>query len=183
MKPDEVVSYLNEYLDTMTKIIMKYGGEVDKYIGDAIVAHSAFSIPNDSNLPEHTKNAIRAAVTMNQAMIPFNEARQSKGLGIVRMGVGINTGDIILGNMGSTERMDYTVIGDNMNLTARLCDNAGKDYKEENGNVTHLRNILITENTYEVVRDMAVVEDKVIHIKVKGKEKPVKVYQVYDVKG
>jgi len=177
------VAYLNEYLDTMTKIIMKFGGEVDKYIGDAIVAHFGLFDPNDANLPEHTRNAVRSAVAMNQAMIPFNETRQSKGLGVVRMGVGINTGDVHSGNMGSTERMDYTVIGDNMNLTARLCDNAGKDYKEENGNVTHLRNILITEATYEIVRDIVVVEDKVIHIRVKGKEKPVRIYQVYDVKG
>ncbi len=182
LTPEEVVTYLNEYLDLMTKVIMKFGGEVDKYIGDAIVAHFGIFDPLEANLVEHTKNAVRAAVAMNQAMIPFNEKRQSRGLGTVRMGVGINTGDVILGNMGSTERMDYTVIGDNMNLTARLCDNAGKDIKEDNGNVVHLRNIIITEPTYEMVKDIVVVEDKVVHIRVKGKEHPIKIYQVFDVR-
>lgn len=183
MKPDEVVSYLNEYLDVMTKIVLKYGGEVDKYIGDAILAQFGLFDPNLDNLPEHTKNCIRACVEMNQAMIQFNERQLERGRGLVRFGVGVNTGDIIVGNMGSTERMDYTIIGDNMNLTARICDHAGKDHKEENGNVVHLRNILITEPTYELVKDIAVVEDKIIHLKVKGKEKPIKVYQVYDVRG
>jgi len=183
MKPDEVVSYLNEYLDIMTKIVLKYGGEVDKYIGDAILAEYGLFDPNIENLQEHTKNCIRACVEMNQAMIQFNEKQIERGRNVVRFGVGINTGDIIVGNMGSTERMDYTIIGDNMNLTARICDHAGKDHKEDNGNIVHLRNILITEPTYELVKDIAVVEDKIVHIKVKGKEKPIKVYQVYDVRG
>ena len=183
MTPDEVVAYLNDYLDIMTKIILKFGGEVDKYIGDAILACFGIFDPVDANLREHTKNALRAAVAMDQAMIPFNEKQKAQGKGLVRMGVGMNTGDVILGNMGSTERMDYTIIGDNMNLTARLCDNAGKDYKMENGETVHLRNIIITEATYELVKDIAVVEDKVVHIRVKGKQHPIKIYQVYDVRG
>ena len=182
MKPDEVVKYLNEYLDIMSKVIIKHGGEIDKYIGDAIVAHFGLFDPDDKNIPEHAKNAIYAAVAMNKALDEFNKKRAAEGLYPVRMGIGLNTGDVILGNMGSTERMDYTVIGDPMNLTARLCDNAGKDFFEPNGNVIHLKNILISETTYELVRDLVVVDNKVVSLKVKGKEKPVKVYQVLDVK-
>lgn len=182
MTPHDVVTYLNEYLDIMTKVVLKYNGEVDKYVGDEIMAlYGAFE-QDDSNLAEHTRNAVRTAVEMNQALIPFNERRQEQGLVQIRAGIGINTGHVILGNMGSTERMDYTVIGDNVNLAARLCDNAGKDYREENGNVIHLRNILITEETYNMVKDIVVVDDKVIYIHVKGKEKPVKIFQVYDIR-
>jgi len=183
MRPDEVVSMLNEYLDIMSKIVIKHGGEIDKYIGDAILAHFGMFDPNDDKLAENAKTALRVVVEMNQALIPFNERRKSTGTIPLRFGVGIHTTDIIVGNIGSTERMDYTVIGDGMNLTARLCDNAGKDYKEDNGNVSHLRNILMTEATYELVKDIAIVDDKIIHIRVKGKEKPIKIYQAYDIRG
>jgi adenylate cyclase len=183
MQPDEVVSYLNEYLDIMSKVVIKHGGEIDKYMGDAILAHFGMFDPNEDRLADNAKIAVRVAVEMNQALIPFNEKRKANGLITIRFGVGIHTANIIVGNIGSTERMDYTVIGDGMNLTSRICGHAGKDYTEENGNVVHLRNILITESAYELVKDVAVVEDKIIHIKVKGKEKPVKIYQVYDVRG
>jgi class 3 adenylate cyclase len=182
MTPAEIVEYLNEYLDIMSKVVLKFGGEIDKYIGDAILAHFGLFDATEESLAEHTKNAVRATVAMNQALIPFNEKRQQQGRHPIRFGVGINTGEVTVGNIGSTERMDYTVIGDNMNLTARICDHAGKDFKEENGNVVHLRNILITESTYELVKDIVVVEDKFVHLKVKGKVKPVKVFQVYDVR-
>jgi class 3 adenylate cyclase len=182
MKPDEVVAYLNEYLDIMTKIVLKNGGDIDKYVGDEIMALYGVFDADEANLQKHSMNAIRTAVEMNHAMIQFNEKRASKGLNQIKMGIGINTSDVILGNMGSTERMDYTVIGDGVNLAARLCDNAGKDYKEENGNIVHLRNILFTETTYELIRDIVVVDEKTINIKVKGKEKPIKIYQAYDIK-
>lgn len=182
MQPDEVVQFLNEYLDDMTKVVLKYGGDIDKYVGDEIMALYGIFDDDEANLADYAKQAVRTAVGMNQALIAFDERQEARGRVQIRMGTGINTGDVILGNMGSTERMDYTVIGDNVNLAARLCDNAGKDYKEDNGNIVHLRNILITEDTYELVKDIVAVDDKVIFIRVKGKEKPIKIYQVYDVK-
>lgn len=183
MAPEEIVAYLNEYLDMMTKVVLEHGGEIDKYIGDAILAHFGLFETDPSKLAEHTRNAVRAAVAMNRAIVPFNEKRVAKGLNPVRFGVGINTGEVTVGNIGSTERMDYTVIGDNMNLTARICDHAGKEWKEPDGTVVRLRNILITESTYELVKDIAVVESRVIALTVKGKERPVRVYQLYDVRG
>lgn len=168
LEPHEVVSILNEYLTLMTDIVLKYKGVIDKYIGDAIMAVYGAPFPHEND-PEL---AVRTAVEMLKLLENWNKTRREKGLPVIQCGIGINTGRVISGNMGSEKRMDYTVIGDNVNLASRLCDTAGKK---------GLHYIIISESTYLFVKDI-VIAKKVDPIYVKGKEKPIQIYEVYDIK-
>ncbi len=168
MEPHEVVSLLNEYLSLMTDIVLKYKGVIDKYVGDEIMAVYGAPIKHDND-PEL---AVRTAVEQLEVLKKFNEKNRKEGKKEIQIGIGINTGLVISGNMGSEKHLDYTVIGDNVNLASRLCDTAGKK---------GLYNILITESTFKYVKDIIIYKE-VEPIKVKGKEKPVKVYEVHDIK-
>ena len=122
MSAQELTNFMNEYLTPMTDCILDREGTVDKYIGDAIMAF--WNAPLD--VPEHRKKAVSAALTMREAMISFNAAREEKAraAGIAyrpaAMGIGINIGPCSVGNMGSTRRFDYSVLGDAVNLASRL---------------------------------------------------------------
>lgn len=121
--PAEVLTILNEYLTRMTVIIDQYGGVVDKYIGDAIMA--LFGAPLD--LPDHGEKAVRCAIDMSVALQELNAEFKARGWPELNMGIGINTGNVVVGNMGSRDRLNYTVIGDNVNLASRL-ESITKDY-------------------------------------------------------
>lgn len=168
MTPEEVLSMLNSYLSLMTDIVLKHKGVIDKYVGDEIMAVYGAPITHGDD----ALNAVKTAVEQLKVLKDFNDQRKAEGQVEIRAGIGINTGDVISGNMGSEKRMDYTVIGDNVNLASRLCDTAGKK---------GLKHILIAESTYEEVKDQIIVNE-VEPIYVKGKEKPVKIYEVLDVK-
>jgi len=168
MEAHEVVAILNEYLTLMTDIVLKYNGVIDKYVGDEIMAVYGAPFPHEND-PEL---AVRTAVEMIKVLDKWNKEREAKGLIKIQAGIGINTGRVISGNMGSEKRLDYTVIGDNVNLASRLCDTAGKK---------GLHYIIITESTYQYVKDK-VIAKKVEPIYVKGKEKPIQIYEVYDIK-
>ncbi len=168
MEPHEIVSLLNEYLSLMTDIIIKNKGVIDKYVGDEIMAVFGAPIKHDND----AELAVRSAVENIAALNELNEKNKALGKREIRIGIGVNTGMVISGNMGSEKHMDYTVIGDNVNLASRLCDSAGK-----NG----LYNILITESTFQLVKDKIVYKE-VEPIMVKGKEKPIPIYEVYDMK-
>jgi adenylate cyclase len=114
--PGEVLDFLNEYFTAMTAVIDKYGGVVDKYIGDAIMA--LFGAP--LALPDHAGRAVACAVEMIAALEQSNVAFQARGWPLIAMGVGIHTGRVVVGNMGSKDRLNYTAIGDGVNLAARL---------------------------------------------------------------
>jgi len=122
MSAQELTNFMNEYLTPMTDCILDRDGTVDKYIGDAIMAF--WNAPLD--VPEHPKKAVSAALAMREAMISFNASREEKarGAGVphrqVAMGIGINIGPCSVGNMGSTRRFDYSVLGDAVNLASRL---------------------------------------------------------------
>jgi class 3 adenylate cyclase len=168
MTPHEVVAMLNEYLDKMTKIIIKYKGIVDKYVGDEIMAVWGTPVkrPNDVEL------CVRSAVEQMDALRELNVARVARGEKEIRVGVGMNTGEVISGAMGSELRIDYTVIGDNVNLAARLCDNANKK---------GLHEIICTESTYLHVKDIVIAKE-VEPIYVKGKEKPIRIFEIHGIK-
>jgi len=168
MEAYEVVSMLNEYLTLMTDIVLKYKGVIDKYVGDEIMAVYGAPFPHEND-PEL---AVRTAVEMLKVLEEWNNQRKEKGLIEISIGIGINTGRVIVGNMGSEKRMDYTVIGDNVILASRLCDTAGK---------RGLHYIIISESTYQYVKNI-VIAKKVEPIFVKGKEKPIQIYEIYDVK-
>lgn len=120
MSPEELVNLLNPYLERMTAIIHKHGGTVDKYEGDAIIAFFGEPIP----YRDHASRAARAAIEMRQALRQLNHTWQTHGIfhQTLEMGIGIHTGEVFVGLLGSRERITYTVIGDAVNLAARLQD-------------------------------------------------------------
>lgn len=158
--PAEVLSLLNEYLTRMTGIIDKYGGVVDKYIGDAIMA--LFGAPLD--LPEHAQKAVSCAIEMNTALSQLNLDFEKKGLPTLEMGIGINTGNVVVGNMGSRDRLNYTVIGDNVNLASRL-ESITKEYQVP---------IIVSEATR--LQSGQINFRKLGRINVKGKQDQVTIY-------
>jgi adenylate cyclase len=162
LEPEQVIQFLNEYLDVCTKAIFKFNGTLDKFIGDGVMAIFGAPVKSDN----HAEMAVRAALEMKK-MASVLEERLMEKLGFtVRFGIGINCGPAIVGNIGSEElRLDYTAIGDTVNLAARLESNAKPGQ------------ILISDNVYKRVGDRFEIES-MGEIKVKGKELPVTVYQV-----
>ena len=161
VKPEKLISILNEYFNLTVKSIFKFGGTLDKFIGDATMA--IFNAP--LSLDDHAFKTIMAALDMKTGSAEL-QARIFREYGItLEFGIGINTGNAIIGNIGTTFRMDYTAIGDTVNTAARLESNAKPG------------EILISAKTYEFVKDRinAVFYDEII---LKGKDQPFAVYKV-----
>ena len=163
LEPEEVVEFLNQYMTEMVKCVNKTGGIVDKFIGDAIMATWGALNP----LPNETQAAIDASLMMRDALIEFNKGRGGDKKPIIKIGCGINSGYVISGQIGSDERLEYTVIGDSVNLASRI----------ESLNKPFGTDILISQDSYENVKDIYKVE-KMPSIKVKGKEEPQVIYSV-----
>ncbi|RJR35378.1 MAG: CHASE2 domain-containing protein [Desulfobacteraceae bacterium] len=163
LTPEELVHLLNEYLTAMTNVVFKYDGTLDKYMGDAVMAF--YGAPLDQ--PDHPFRACHSALDMMEELKKLNEKWLKEGRPPLDIGIGINTGMMMVGNMGSDQRFDYTVMGDAVNLGSRL-EGANKNYQT---------NILISESTYERVKD-AFVCMELDSVRVKGKLKPVKIYQL-----
>jgi adenylate cyclase len=159
------VSMLNEYFTDMVEAIQGEGGMLDKFIGDAIMA--GFGVP--VSYEDDEDRAMRAAINMFQRLASLNKVRELRGDLPIEMGVGLNTDMVVSGNIGSPKRMDYTMIGDGVNLAARL-ESACKTYSAK---------ILISEYTYANLKGTYRVRevDKVV---VKGKTEPVSIYEVLD---
>jgi adenylate cyclase len=159
------VTLLNEYFSIMVNCISQEGGMLDKFIGDALMAEFGIPIPHGDD-PDR---AVRAAISMMTELILFNQQRQSRGQKPIHIGIGLNTDAIVSGNIGSPKRMDYTAIGDGVNLASRL-ESACKEYGAQ---------ILCSENTYKKLKGSyrAREIDRVI---VKGKTAPVGVYEILD---
>jgi adenylate cyclase len=163
MTPEDLVHLLNEYLTVMTEIVFKYDGTLDKYIGDALMA--IYGAPLDQD--DHAKRACESALDMMDGLKALNEKWIHEGKKPLDIGIGINTGMMMVGNMGSDQRFDYTVMGDAVNLGSRL-EGANKSYK------TH---ILISETTYAQIRDDFVCME-LDSVRVKGKNLPVKIFEL-----
>ncbi len=166
MSPDALVHILNVYLNRMTDIVFKHGGVLDKYIGDAVMAF--WNAPLDQ--PDHALRAVSTALEMRDALADLNA---SKAFGELEMhiGIGINTGDMVVGNVGGDARFDYTVIGDNVNLGSRL-EGLTKEYGIA---------FIVAESTKGELRD-AVVTRRLDKVAVKGKKEPVVIYEAMDLK-
>lgn len=163
LPPEEVVDFLNQYFTKMVDVVIKYEGTLDKFIGDAMLA--VFGAPI-SHLDD-ARRAVQVALEMREELRKFNQERQEKGKDPIKIGIAVHTGEVVAGNIGSEVRMEYTVIGDTVNLTSRL----EKLNKELN------TDFLISETTYKEVQDL--VEAKELPtVTVRGKEQAVKLYAV-----
>jgi len=163
LKPTELVSIINAYLTEMTDIVFKYDGIIDKYEGDALMAE--FGTP--VFFEDHAVKACFAALEMLRKLRSMNFSHYAKGISRLNCRIGINSGNMIVGNMGSKNVFDYTAMGDSVNLASRL-EGANKMYR------TH---IMISEDTYKLVKD-AVISRPLDLIRVKGRQKPVRVLEV-----
>jgi adenylate cyclase len=161
MEPQKVVELLNEYFTEMTDLIFENGGTLDKYLGDGIMALFGAPIAR----PDDTLRSAKTAVEMQRAMVRLNEEWQARGQPAMQAGIGINTGAVTAGNIGSTKRMDYTVIGDAVNLASRLCAKAAGGQ------------ILVSESSYRLLAGEMPAR-KLDPMLVKGKAAPVEVYEI-----
>ena len=173
MPPQELVNHLNLYLTAMTDSIMEYQGTLDKYVGDEIMCFWGAPVPQ----PNHAILACKSALRQMQRLAELNDGWPEERR--IRIGIGINSGIMTVGNMGSMGRMNYTLMGDNVNLGARL-EGTNKMYVRNPDD--HYSNIIISEYTYGLVRDNVVVRE-LDNIRVKGKAKPVIIYELIDVIG
>ena len=165
--PEGLVAVINDYLDRMSKIVLRNGGTIDKYMGDCIMAF--WNAPLDC--PNHAEMAVKTSIECAEETDRIKKEFKEKGLPDINIGSGVNTGTCIVGNMGSEMRLDYSVIGDAVNLAARL-EAATRNYKDENGKVTPT---LYSSYTQEQLVDIKSVE--VDKIKVKGKEELITIYK------
>jgi adenylate cyclase len=163
LSPTALVDVLNEYLSEMTDVIFKHWGTLDKYIGDAIMAFWGAPYPQD----DHALRACRAALEMQQALIRLQDRWQQEGRPHIEIGVGINTGAMVVGNMGSKTRFNFTIMGDNVNLASRL-EGTNKEFGTR---------LIISDSTCQAVRHELLVRELDL-IRVKGKVKPVKIFQL-----
>ncbi len=161
--PEMVVATLNEHLNMMVSVIFKYQGTLDKFVGDCVMAFWGAPLAQ----PNHAELACRAALEMIEGLEKLNQKWQSEGRPTLQVGVGVNTGEMLFGNIGSEQRMDFTVIGDSVNLGARL-ESATKELHAS---------IVISEATFQQVRDLAQARP-LGEISVKGKEQKIVVYEL-----
>ncbi|MBW2091790.1 MAG: adenylate/guanylate cyclase domain-containing protein [Deltaproteobacteria bacterium] len=170
MDPEALVQLLNEYLSAMTDLVFKYDGLLDKYEGDAVMA--IWGAPLD--LPDHPLKACRTSLDMLAELDRLRQkwAKDDPTIPRIDIRIGVNTGLMVVGNIGSETRFDYTVIGDEVNLGSRL-EGASKEYGT---------NIIISETTYEQVKDVMVCRELDL-VAVKGKTQPVRIYELIGENG
>lgn len=161
--PEEVVSMLNEYFQIMVSIINKNGGIVDKFIGDAIMA--VWGAPNGTE--RDPQNAVRACLEMRQALEELNKMREARGHVPLKIGIGLHRGEAISGTVGSSERMEYTVIGDTVNQASRI----------ESSTKAFGTDFLMSDSLADFVKDEFIVEEAG-KVEVKGKTEPLTLYKL-----
>ncbi|WP_414565278.1 MULTISPECIES: GAF domain-containing protein [unclassified Anabaena] len=160
----EVVSLLNQYFETMVEAVFNYEGTLDKFIGDALMAVFGAPLPLTEN---HAWRAVQSALDMRQRLDEFNQRRIIQAQPQIRIGIGISSGEVVSGNIGSHKRMDYTVIGDGVNLSSRL-EGVTKEYGCD---------IILSEFTYQLCSDR-IWARQLDKIRVKGKHQAVNIYEL-----
>jgi adenylate cyclase len=163
MTPEGLVKFLNEYLTKMTDLVFKYDGLLDKYMGDAIMA--IWGAPLDQ--PDHVRRACLTALDMVEELHRLQKKWSTEGLPFLNIGIGVNAGPMVVGNMGSDRRFDYTVMGDSVNLGSRL----------EGLNKTYGTNVIASEMTFDRVKEEFLARELDL-VRVKGKDQPVKIYEL-----
>ena len=165
--PEGLVAVINDYLNRMSKIVLKNGGTIDKYMGDCIMAFWNAPLDCSNHAEMAVKTGIECAIETQKLKKEFRE----KGLPDINIGSGVNTGTCIVGNMGSENRLDYSVIGDAVNLAARL-EAATRNYKDDDGNVAPL---IYSSYTKEQLKEVK--SEELDRIFVKGKKELVTIYK------
>lgn len=163
LEPEEVVEFLNQYMTRMVNCVNNTNGVVDKYIGDAVMAVWGAPVTHGND----SENAVNGALMMRRELIEFNKGRGGDKKPIIKIGCGLNTGPVLAGQIGSDERMEYTVIGDTVNLASRI----------ESLNKPFGTDILVSTDTYEEIKNIFRLEP-MQKIKVKGKSEPQQIYAV-----
>jgi class 3 adenylate cyclase len=161
LTPEQVVSLLNEFYTTAIETTFRYDGTLDKFLGDAVMCVFGAPIAH----PDHTARAVKTAIDMRTALTALSKARSMRGLDPFEVGIGVALGEVVAGTVGTEERMEYTVIGDSVNVAARLQGHAKAG------------SILLSRRTYEAVHDLVEALSRG-PLKVKGKEEEVEVYEV-----
>ncbi len=164
VEPEEMVDLLNEFLSSMTEIVFEHGGTLDKYVGDALMVFFGDPVPFD----DHAERAVRMAFAMQARLGEMRRQLLDQAREPISAGVGISTGFVTVGNIGSSSRMDYTVIGNHVNLASRLAD------------LAEAGEILIGERTMAAVRDLVEAEE-VDQVELKGVHRPVRYSRVLRV--
>ncbi|HIL71706.1 MAG TPA: adenylate/guanylate cyclase domain-containing protein, partial [Verrucomicrobia bacterium] len=165
LHPEQVVSLLNNYLGVMTDVIIKYEGTIDEFIGDAILV--VFGAPIWKS--NHAERAVACALEMQNAMEEVNRRNFELGFPEVEMGIGINTGEVVVGNIGSEKRAKYGVVGREVNMASRI-----ETY-------TVGGQILISESVYNKIESMATINQEMV-VEPKGAKKPITIYDVVEMK-
>ena len=161
--PEQVVGQLNEYFSRMVRVLFEHHGTLDKFVGDMVMG--LFGAPLDD--PEHAEHAVQAALAMTTGLDELNREWAAAGRPQLDIGIGISTGDMVAGNIGSEAIMSYTVIGDTVNLGARL-ESLNKDYGTR---------IIISEATQAALKGRYDIRP-LGEVTVKGKSKPVGIFEV-----
>ncbi|MFB3923452.1 MAG: CHASE2 domain-containing protein [Terriglobia bacterium] len=163
MSPAALVDLLNEHLSEMTEIIFQYWGTLDKYIGDSIMAFWGAPYPQT----DHPERACKAGIAMLQALEVLRARWKAQGKPMMNIGIGINTGPMLVGNMGSKRRFNFTIMGDNVNLASRL-EGLNKEFGTR---------LIISESTYQAVQDKFLARELDL-IRVTGRAKPARIYEL-----
>ncbi|MFN6518411.1 MAG: GAF domain-containing protein [Nostoc sp. CreGUA01] len=167
LEAEEVVSMLNEYFESMVEAVFKHKGTLDKYIGDAIMAVFGSPLP----LEEHAWMAVQTSVEMRQRLHDFNQRRHAVNKPRINIGIGINSDTVISGNIGSSKRMEFTAIGDGVNLGSRL-ESVSKQYGCD---------IIISHNTFKPCQENIWARE-LDYIRVKGRNEPVSIYELVSLR-
>jgi len=162
--PEGLTKLINRFLTRMTNVIIANGGTIDKFMGDCIMAF--WNAPLD--VPNHQVLAIQTALQMQTELAKLNKELEAEGLPNINIGIGINTGEALVGNMGSDQRFDYSVIGDSVNLASRL----------ESSSKTLGKTLVISDNTVQDIYEGVFPFEYIDHITVKGKTEEIKVYTI-----
>ncbi|TVP59303.1 MAG: adenylate/guanylate cyclase domain-containing protein [Nodularia sp. (in: Bacteria)] len=163
LEAEEVVSMLNDYFESMVEAVFKHKGTLDKYIGDAIMAVFGSPLP----LENHAWMAVQTSVEMRHRLLEFNQRRHAAGKPRIKIGIGINSDTVISGNIGSSKRMEFTAIGDGVNLGSRL-ESISKQYGCD---------IILSDNTFKPCQDYIWARE-LDYIRVKGRNEPVAIYEL-----
>ncbi|MHB1418693.1 MAG: CHASE2 domain-containing protein [Bacillota bacterium] len=166
LAPEEVVNRLNEYFTVMTEVIFEYGGTLDKYLGDGLMAVFGVPLP----LADHAQRALMASMEMLRRLEDLNQGWAGRGEKLFKIGVGMNSGPVLVGNIGSPRKLEYTSIGEEVNLAARL-ESMNKEYKTS---------IIFSDRTlaYLDTSTLELTIEELGEVSVRGMEQPVKIYTI-----